>query len=181
VLGGKFVTAELWDKLGVNWGDVHTSQNADMFTGVHPYDETEYAKMQAWLDRVYRDFTGKVAGGREMEIDQVLEIAKGRIWSGEDALELGLVDGLGGWHEALAATREVLELEPDAALRVRRIPAERSPLELLLEGRPDHRRAAREALSRLLETVQPAARALGTAFGDAEPGVRVPGDLVPVR
>src|SRR5260370_33840450 len=72
-----------------------------MFTGTHDYTPGEWGRFQAWLDRVYVDFTGKVAEGRKLPKEKVLQIAKGRIWSGQDAKNLGLVDELGGYDTAL--------------------------------------------------------------------------------
>ena len=86
VLGGKLLTKGFWDKLGVTYDEVHTSDNATMFTGAQDYTPKEWGKFQQWLDRVYVDFTEKVAKGRKLPKDKVLEIAKGRIWTGEDAL-----------------------------------------------------------------------------------------------
>ncbi len=89
VLGGKMLTGGLWDKVGLSWDEVHQGENATMFTGTHDYTPAEWGRFQAWLDRVYVDFTGKVAEGRKLPREKVLEIAKGRIWSGQDAKNLG--------------------------------------------------------------------------------------------
>src|SRR5260370_7293169 len=101
VLGGKMLASGVWDKLGLSWDEVHQGDNATMFTGTHGYTPAEWGRFQAWLDRVYVDFTSKVADGRKLPKEKVLEIAKGRIWSGQDAKNLGLVDELGGYDTAL--------------------------------------------------------------------------------
>src|SRR3974377_1745139 len=62
----------------------------------------------AWVDRGYVDFTGKVADGRKLPKDKVLEIAKGRIWSGQDAKNLGLIDELGGYDTALQLVKKAI-------------------------------------------------------------------------
>jgi protease-4 len=66
VLGGKMLTSGLWDKVGLSWDEVHQGENATMFTGTHDYTPAEWGRFQAWLDRVYVDFTGKVADGRKL-------------------------------------------------------------------------------------------------------------------
>src|SRR5260370_5176299 len=101
VLGGKMVSRGLWNKVGLSWDEVQQGNNATMFTGAHAYTPAEWGRFQAWLDRVYVDFTGKVADGRKLPKEKVLEIAKGRIWSGQDAKNLGLGDELGGYGTAL--------------------------------------------------------------------------------
>jgi protease-4 len=160
VLGGKFLTAGLWDKLGLSWDEVHTSAHSTMWTGTRDYSPSEWARFQAWLDRVYADFTAKVAEGRGMTQEEVHEIAKGRIWTGEDALEIGLVDELGGFHAAFRAAREAAGLEADDAIRVRVYPRPKSAFEILFdEGGESSEPSAQVAVAlRLLEIARPAAR-----------------------
>jgi protease-4 len=179
VLGGKLVTRELWRKVGVTWDDVHTSEHSTMWSPRHPYGPA-YERFQAMLDRIYEDFTTKVAAGRNMPIERVLEIAKGRIWTGEDALDLGLVDALGGLDVALALAREAAGLDPDAEVRIRRFPPERSTLELLFE-RADRRTGGdvRAAAASLAGAVQPIGRTLGRLGLVAEPGPLALADSMP--
>jgi protease-4 len=160
VLGGKFLTAELWEKLGLSWDEVHTSTHSTMWTGTRDYSPSEWARFQAWLDRVYDDFTSKVAEGRGMEKDAVLEIAKGRIWTGKDALEIGLVDELGGFDEAYRAAREAAGLEADDDIRIRVYPRPKSAFEVLFdEGGESSEPSAQLAVAlRMLEIARPAAR-----------------------
>jgi len=162
VLGGKMLTAGLWDKIGLSWDEVHTSRNAPMFSGTHPYDETSWERFQAFLDRVYADFTTKVADGRKLPIETVREVAKGRIWTGEDAKRLGLVDEVGGVDTALGLARAALSLDADEPIRVRVIPAKKSTFESLFAEKPDHRRAGVEALVRTAQALQPQVRLLGS-------------------
>ena len=72
----------------------------------------QWAKFQTWLDRIYDDFTAKVGEGRNMSQADVHEIAKGRIWTGEDAKERGLVDELGGLKTAMRLIREAWNWKP---------------------------------------------------------------------
>jgi protease-4 len=165
VLGGKMLTAGLWDKVGLSWDEVHTSRNSTMFTGTHPYDEVGWERFQAFLDRVYVDFTSKVAEGRKLPIEKVREIAKGRIWTGEDAKRLGLIDEVGGVDTALALARQALNLKEDEPVRVRMIPAPKTTFESLFGQKPDHRRAAVDAVVRAVQAVQPQLRLLGQIVG----------------
>jgi protease-4 len=133
VLGGKILTTGLWDKLGLTWDEVHTSTNATLWSSTHDYTPEQWAHLQGWLDRVYNDFTTKVAAGRQLPKERVLEIAKGRIWTGEDAKERGLVDELGGFPVALRLTREAIGRAPDAPIHLKLFPERVSPWEALLE------------------------------------------------
>lgn len=162
VVGGKFLTRDFWqDNFGITWDSVQTSANAGMYTGLDDYSEHGWARHQAWLDRVYEDFTDKVGRGRGMTRAQVHEIAKGRVWTGSQALELGLVDQLGGFAEAQAAVRELLDLAPDAPLALRHFPREKPWFQQLLPGSGEM--AASSAAVRALAEIQPVARALRQA------------------
>lgn len=80
-------------------------------------DETQMARLQELVDRVYARFIALVADGRELEPARVEEIAQGRVWSGTAALELGLVDELGGLTHAIALARAQAGLDEDAPVR----------------------------------------------------------------
>jgi protease IV len=170
VLGGKLLTSGFWDRVGLSWDEVHDGANALMWTGTHDYSPAEWARFQAWLDRVYADFTSKVAEGRRLPKDKVLQIAKGRIWSGEDAKNIGLVDELGGYAEAIALAKRAANIPQGEEVKLELFPRKKSALQtLLLEG-PDNgeHEAAVNALVRTVEWMQPAVRqlrALGIGAG----------------
>ncbi len=170
VLGGKMLTTGLWDKLGLSWDEIHTSTNATLWSSTHDYTPEQWERLQGWLDRVYDDFTTKVSAGRQLPKEKVLEIAKGRIWTGEDAKERGLVDELGGFPVALRLTREAIGRTADAPIRLKLFPERPAPWEALLArllGDEDESSDPSEAtalLGRALRLVQPIlhlARTLG--------------------
>jgi protease-4 len=117
VLGGKPVTRSLLERAGVTPDSVTDGAHADMFSASRPFSEEEWAKVNAWLDRIYDDFTHKVADGRDMPVERVHEIAKGRVWTGADAADKGLVDQLGGLDTAVALARRASGLADSAPLR----------------------------------------------------------------
>src|SRR5690606_25010064 len=124
--------------------------------------------------RIYVDFTTKVAEGRKLPLERVQEIAKGRIWSGEDALEIGLVDALGGFDVALDLAREAAGLEPGAPVELKLYPPVKSPFEMLFAEGPENseEQAARAAAVRVMETLRPATSVLHRAgLVGPEPGV----------
>jgi protease-4 len=172
VFGGKLVTSGLWNKLGITHDDVRTSEHSTIFSASYEYSEGEYERLQSALDRIYEDFTSKVAAGRELPLEEVLELARGRIYTGERALELGLVDELGGLNIAVQLARELLELDDDADVRLKRFPRRRSTLDLLFGKEPENsERAVVRALAETFRALQPTARLLHRlAWGD-DPGI----------
>jgi protease IV len=166
VLGGKMLTSGLWNKVGVSWDEVHDGASATMFTGTQDYTPAEWSRFQAWLDRVYVDFTGKVAEGRKLPKEKVLEIAKGRIWSGQDAKNLGLVDELGGYDTALKLAKKAAGIPESEEVRIAVYPSPKTWLETLLHrSGPDSsdKEGIAQTLARILEEVQPVARELDAA------------------
>jgi protease-4 len=157
VLGGKFLTEGMWSKLGLSWDHVKTSDNATMWSGLHDYSEEQWARFQFWLDRVYDDFTGKVAEGRGLPLETVREIAKGRVWTGAQAKERGLVDELGGLDVALRLAREAAGLDPDAEIRLRPFPKPKPAWKSFLGDRPSSSEAT-AVVARALAEIQPAVR-----------------------
>jgi protease-4 len=137
-----------------------------MFTGTHDYSPAEWARFEAWLDRVYVDFTGKVAEGRKLPREKVLQIAKGRIWSGQDAKNLGLVDELGGYDTALNLAKKAAGIGDNEDVRIVEYPRPKTLLQSLLQrGGADNsdKEAVAQTLARILEVVQPVARKLDAA------------------
>jgi protease-4 len=137
-----------------------------MFTGTQDYTPAEWARFEAWLDRVYVDFTGKVADGRKLSKEKVLQIAKGRIWSGQDAKNLGLVDELGGYDTALSLAKKAAGIGDAEDVRVIEYPRPKTLFQSLLQrGGADNsdKEAVGQTLVRILEVVQPVARKLDAA------------------
>ncbi len=177
VFSGKMILPAFWEKLGVTWDEVHTGTNATMWSSLSDFSPSERARFDAELDRVYADFTSKAAEGRKLPKERVLEIAQGRVWTGEDALGIGLVDALGGYGEALRLVRETLGLAPDAPLRLQAFPPARGLLAGLVErffAPPDDDTDDEEAVSATLraalETVHSVTHALRAVGLLAEEG-----------
>ncbi|MFI0419458.1 signal peptide peptidase SppA [Spongiactinospora sp. 9N601] len=118
VLGGKPVVGGLLDRLGVGVETVREGANAGMFSTAEAFSESQWERVNAWLDRIYDDFVTKVAEGRGLDRDRAHELAKGRVWTGADAHGGGLVDELGGLTDALALARKKARLPEDATVRV---------------------------------------------------------------
>jgi protease IV len=174
VLGGKMLTSDFWDKVGLSWDNVHSSTNSTFWTGTHDYSSSEWGRFQAWLDRVYADFTGKVAQGRNLPKEKVLQIAKGRIWTGEDAKGLGLVDELGGFPEALRLAKKAAKIPDKEEVNLKVFPPKKSPFQMLFEEghhSSDPEEAAVAALARDLKVIQPYIRRIKMLALGPESGV----------
>lgn len=89
------------EKAHLNVYTIKTHEHADMFNMMRPLDAEEERYMQASVDTIYTKFTELVAQGRGMEVGYVDEIAQGRVWAGTEALEIGLVDEIGGLADAI--------------------------------------------------------------------------------
>ena len=132
VFGGKLVQADLVERLRVDHDAVDSGGHAGMFSPYARYTGQEWELVDRWLDRVYDDFTAKAAQGRGLTREQVHEVARGRVWTGAQARERGLVDELGGLPHALALARDRVGLPEDAP--VHDLP-ETSPVERLRPAR----------------------------------------------
>lgn len=138
VFGGKAVSAGLERKLGLHTEAVTRGAHARFYSGTTSFSDSERRRLDRQLDRVYDDFTRKVAEDRGIDRDRVHEIARGRVWTGTQARERGLVDTLGGYREALDAARTALQIERGAPLRVHRYPPRPSVLARMRgQGHPD--------------------------------------------
>ena len=133
VLGGKFTVQDMSNKLGVTWDrSLSWGRNAGMWSPVTPFSESEAERVNAMLDNVYDAFVTRVAEGRGMERADVEKIAKGRVWSGMRAVEIGLADELGGLNAALDFAAQSAGLKSRKDIRVEVLPRPQTPLERLM-------------------------------------------------
>jgi protease IV len=117
VITAKPVVSELLDRAGISTDSAVAGAHATMFAPTRPFTEEEWGRLNTWLDRIYADFTGKVAAGRGLSAEHVEEVARGRVWTGADAMTRGLVDELGGLELAAARARSRAGLPETAPLR----------------------------------------------------------------
>jgi protease-4 len=106
VLAGKQVIREALGRVGVRVDSEAVGTHAEMFSVHRPFTDEEWERLEAWLDRVYEDFTDKAAADRGMEVEALRAVARGRVWTGADALAHGLIDRLGGLEDAVAVACE---------------------------------------------------------------------------
>ena len=158
VLAGKFITTEFWKRLGMTWDTAQVGENALIWGTGAEFTPGQWARFQTWLDRIYEDFTAKVGEGRNMSQAEVHAVAKGRIWTGEDAKAHGLVDELGGMKAAMRLIREALELEADTSLNLVVFPKEKNLIEQVMEKGLIRTLSNGDALARFATELQPVFR-----------------------
>jgi protease-4 len=133
VFAGKLVLSGLYKKLGITTASAQLGSNAGMFSATEDFSPEGHRRLETMLDLIYRGFKERVASGRRMPLDKVEEIAKGRVWTGAQAKERGLVDALGGYRVALRLARQAAGLPPDAPVTLAVYPRRKSVFEILYD------------------------------------------------
>ncbi len=131
VIFGKFAVPGLLEKIGVNLGEIATNDGALLFSPNRRFSEAEWARVSRILDAVYADFIGKASEGRGLDEAELERHARGRVWSGVDALERELIDSHGGLRHAMDVTREKLGLDMAAKLTFKEFPSKPGVAQLL--------------------------------------------------
>jgi protease IV len=127
----KFVIDGTLDKLGVNMESVSQGRYANLYSPIRPFTPEERAKVQSQMQATYDTFVEKAAAGRNTTPEKIDAVAQGRVWTGRQAREIGLVDELGGLERALAIAREHAKLEPDTEVELVIYPPRRPFYEVL--------------------------------------------------
>ncbi len=117
VVTGKLVARRLKDRLGVGSDSVRTGANADAWSTDAPFTPEQQGQVETEADLFYDDFVARVAQGRNLSTEAVDAVARGRIWTGADAAERGLVDELGGLRTAVRRAKVLAGLDADAQVR----------------------------------------------------------------
>lgn len=124
----------LKDIAHVNITTISSNDHADMYSGTRPLSASETAYMQASVEKIYERFTSIVAGGRNLEVPYVDSIAQGRVWSGSDALEIGLVDSIGTLKDALVYAAGAAGNPDLASWQIAEYPKPLTTFEMILES-----------------------------------------------
>ncbi len=135
VFGGKLVIGPALARFGVDLRDLSVGGDfAGAYGSAQPFTPAQTAAVSGWMDRIYANFVGRVAAGRRLPVARVEEIAKGRVWTGVQARQLGLVDKLGGWGLAVAEAKRLAGIPAGASVGLKVLPAKTSPFEALSRG-----------------------------------------------
>jgi protease-4 len=137
VFSGKFSMRGLYEKLGLSHETVQRGRNAAIFSSWEPWTEEERAKIRGLNVAFYETFVAKAAEGRNRTPEEIEVVAQGRVWTGQQALENGLVDRLGGLEAAVATARERAGIAAGEPVRLVVLPEKKGFLETILERREE--------------------------------------------
>ncbi|MBB15013.1 signal peptide peptidase SppA [Candidatus Poribacteria bacterium] len=133
VLGGKLNLKGIYNKVGLTKDIITRGKNADIYSDYSNFSQSERQKIEKMLHKVYDDFVNKVAEGRQKTYDEIHQIAQGRVWTGQQAKELGLIDWLGGLDTALAIAKKHVSISHDEPIEIITLPKPKPLLEILME------------------------------------------------
>jgi protease-4 len=133
IFGGKYVTGGLYGKLGAAIDSTSNGRHAEINSPARPFNAEETKKLQEQLQAFYDQFIEKVADSRKKTPEQIDRLAQGRVWTGQQALDNGLVDALGGLDTAIAVAKEQAKIAADSDVELVVFPPRRSFYELLSE------------------------------------------------
>ena len=167
VLGGKLNISGLYSMLGLSTDSVATSENASLFSAQQNFTPAQQKLIQKSLQDVYTNFTKGVAEGRHMTVEAVDKIGKGRVWTGAQGKELGLVDELGDLDRAVEVAKQLAGVPAERSVRIVRFPEEKTFLQMWLERQKED--------SAQLSSIQAAVERLTGAYDT--PQARLPFEL----
>jgi protease-4 len=184
VFSGKFVLGKGLADIGITTDRTAGGPFTAMDSPFTPFTPEQSQKLNSSIDTIYNGFVSLVADGRKMPAGTVAESAKGRVWSGQQAKQIGLVDSLGGLEDAIRVAREVAGIPSDQPSAVRMYPEPLSPLEAvmaLLKGDADVKSEIGSALTELNGPVGVAMRTLTPLFRDPRSNLARMPDIGSVR
>ena len=168
VFGGKISLRGLYDKLGLSKEIVTRGKNAALFSSYRAWTDEERATFRKLMTTFYREFVRKAAQGRGKTYDEIHAVAQGRVWTGAEAMKVGLVDRLGGLDVAVALAKERAKIGKDQEVAIMVLPERKSFFQTVLE------RQEEGVESRLLPPDVRSALALARVIGEGVPTARLP-------
>jgi protease-4 len=133
IFGGKFVTGGVYEKLGAHIESTSIGRNAEINSAARPYNAQEVKKLQEQLQAFYDQFVEKVADSRHSTPEKIDAIAQGRVWTGRQAKQNGLVDELGGLDRAVAIAKQRAKIAADSDVELVVFPPRKSFYGLMSE------------------------------------------------
>jgi protease-4 len=126
VFGGKFVLGQALGRFGLDMRDLSVGGGyADSFSGGQEFTPTQRKAISGWMDHIYDGFVKRVAEGRKLPEARVREIAKGRVWTGAQAKQLGLVDELGGFYDAVDKAKALAGIPAGEEVKLKSFPKQK--------------------------------------------------------
>jgi protease-4 len=171
VFSGKFSMSGLYAKLGISEDVVQRGRHARLFSSSAPWNDEERAHVRAMNRAFYVTFVAKAAEGRHKTKDAIESVAQGRVWTGREALEAGLVDRLGGLDVAVRVAREKARIATGQEVRLVVFPERKSFFETLVERQED------DGLSRALGPRAASLLRWSRSLAEAGPIARLPFEI----
>ncbi len=147
VVSGKLATKEMFGKIGVTTDVVSRGKNSGIFSMDEKFTIGERKEMMSFMQEVYDQFTAKAAAGRKLDMKKIDTLAQGRLWTGQQAKENGLVDEVGTLRDALKAAKKEAGLGEDEKVEVLTLPKAKSVFEQLLDPSASDAAFGRQAKS----------------------------------
>jgi protease-4 len=122
VVGGKMAIRGLYEKLGITTETIERGRNSGIFYSSGPFTDSQRTVVSEMMEDVYQQFTTKAASGRKMPVEKLRDLAGGRVYSGTQAKDNGLIDGLGTLDDAIAEAKKLAGLESDADVKLEILP-----------------------------------------------------------
>jgi protease-4 len=163
VVGGKIAISGLMDKAGLTTDVISRGKNSGLFSSSEPFTDSEREVMRDSMLSVYDQFTRKAAEGRGMDLERLKELAGGRIWTGQQAKQKGLVDELGTLETAVQLSRQLANIADGDEVDLMILPKSKSFIEQLIEG-PDAEAESPDLISRLVPHGSQEAAALWQSY-----------------
>jgi protease-4 len=157
IYSGKYVTGGTFEKLGANVESTSTGRHAEIYSPARRFTEEERAKVMESMQAFYDQFVEKVAEARHTTPEKIDQIAQGRVWTGQQAKQVGLVDELGGLQTAIAAAKQRARIPADEEVELVVYPPRRSFYEVLSESleQPTTTRHAASAADAIMSLLGP--------------------------
>lgn len=153
VVGGKVALEKLYNKLGINVVVLERGKNSGVLSTTTGFTETQRQATKTLMNEIYQQFTAKAAQGRKMDVEKLEQLARGRIYSGQRALEIGLVDAIGTLEDAVKEAATLAKLENTSKLERLELPKPGSPLEALLGPMGAETKVKQEIEAAVLDTL----------------------------
>jgi protease-4 len=134
VVGGKLVLKGLFDKIGLKTEVISRGKNSGILSEMTAFSDSERSAWKKMMDEVYRQFLTKTAAGRKMDLAKLESLAGGRIWTGRQAKDAGLVDEIGTLRDAIAEAKKLSGHKPEEKFELLVLPKPKTFLDQLLEG-----------------------------------------------
>ncbi len=135
VYAGKFSWGKLYNKFGISKDEIPKGKNADIFSETQIFKVNQRNLLKKTIAMYYDDFVTKAAEGRNLSYHELDQVAQGRVWTGTQSLENGLIDKLGGLHDAVQIAKNMVGIPKESHVILRTYPKQRSFFERVFSGR----------------------------------------------